>query len=77
MKALVEYVAKSLVQHPEAVTLEERLSTSGTVLELSVAPDDVGRIIGRKGQTIKALRQLVSVGAARMQTKISLMVTNG
>jgi len=74
VKQLVEYLAKSLVSHPESVRIEERSTSEGTVLELTVANEDLGRIIGRKGQTVKAIRQLLTVAATKSKTKVSLVV---
>jgi predicted RNA-binding protein YlqC (UPF0109 family) len=74
VKALVEYLAKSLVQHPDSVRVEERKSDHGLVLELTVAKDDLGRVIGREGRTIKAIRNLLSAAAAKTKNKISLVI---
>lgn len=62
MRELVEYVAKALVDDPEAVHVEERQGAT-TVYELAVAPADVGKVIGRQGRTAKALRTLVAARA--------------
>ena len=62
MRELVEYVARTLVDEPEYVHVEERHGTT-TVYELSVAPGDLGKVIGRQGRTAKALRTLVAAKA--------------
>ncbi len=74
MKALIEFLARSLVETPQAVRVEERVGEGGTVLELSVAPEDLGRIIGREGRTIKAVRHLLTVAATQAKVKVSLVV---
>ena len=60
-KDLVEYVAKSLVDDPAAVKVEVVRDAEGTVLELHVAEDDMGKVIGRNGSVAKALRTLLKV----------------
>jgi predicted RNA-binding protein YlqC (UPF0109 family) len=74
MKELIEYVAKSLVDKPESVSLEQKMEGNLTVLELKVAKDDYGKIIGKQGRTIKALRTLVSASCAKNGLTYSLEV---
>jgi predicted RNA-binding protein YlqC (UPF0109 family) len=74
MKELIEYVAKSLVDKPEGVALQQRLEGNLTVLELRVSKEDYGKIIGKQGRTIKALRTLVSASCAKHGLKYSLEV---
>jgi predicted RNA-binding protein YlqC (UPF0109 family) len=74
MKALIEFLARSLVENPQAVRVEERTGEAGTVLELTVAPEDLGRMIGKEGRTIKAVRHLLTVAATKAKTKVSLVV---
>ena len=64
-KELVEYVAKSLVDDPDAVKVEVVEEDGATVIELHVAEDDMGKVIGRNGSVAKALRTLLKVTAAR------------
>lgn len=73
-KALVEYVAKSLVDDPEAVNVTEIEDEEGTVIELHVAEDDMGKVIGRNGSVAKALRTLLKVWAAREGTSVQLEI---
>ena len=73
-KDLVEYVAKSLVDDPEAVHVEETRDRDGIVLELHVAEDDMGKVIGRNGSVAKALRTLLKVTAARDGEPVSLEI---
>jgi len=74
MKELIEYVAKSLVDQPEKVVLEQRMEGNLTVLELRVSKEDYGKIIGKQGRTIKALRTLISAACAKLGLKYSLEV---
>jgi predicted RNA-binding protein YlqC (UPF0109 family) len=73
-KELVEYVAKSLVDDPDAVSVEETRDRDGVVLELHVAEDDMGKVIGRNGSVAKALRTLLKVTAARDGESVSLEI---
>ena len=78
MKELLLYIARSLVDHPEAVGVEEAGSGSEgsgeTVLKLSVAKDDLGKIIGRQGRTARALRTLVNAASARQERRVVLEI---
>jgi hypothetical protein len=74
VKALVEYLAKALVSHPETVRVDEHNSDRGLVLELTVDKEDLGRIIGREGKTIKAIRNVLSAAAAKSKSKVSLVI---
>lgn len=68
MKELLEYLARGLVEQPDQVQVNEVQEDGATVLELSVADDDYGNVIGRGGRTASALRTLVkSAGAKRGQ----------
>jgi predicted RNA-binding protein YlqC (UPF0109 family) len=73
-KELVEYVAKSLVDDPAAVTVTEVEDEEGTVIELQVAEDDMGKVIGRNGSVAKALRTLLKVTAAREGSSVQLEI---
>jgi predicted RNA-binding protein YlqC (UPF0109 family) len=73
-KELVEYVARSLVDDPEAVNVIEVHDEEGTVIELHVAEDDMGKVIGRNGSVAKALRTLLKVTAAREGTSVQLEI---
>ncbi|HEX9045262.1 MAG TPA: KH domain-containing protein [Candidatus Limnocylindrales bacterium] len=73
-KDLVEYVARSLVDAPDEVRVEEVRDQDGTVLELHVAEDDMGKVIGRNGSVAKALRTLLKVTAAREGEPVSLEI---
>ncbi len=71
---LVEFVAKSLVDDPDAVKVEVVRDGDGTVIELHVAEDDMGKVIGRNGSVAKALRTLLKVVAAREGESVSLEI---
>ena len=71
---LVEYVARSLVDDPEAVTIGVRRGHEGTVIQLHVAEPDMGKVIGRNGSVAKALRTLLKVVSAREGESVSLEI---
>ena len=71
MKELLEYLARALVSDPEAVEVEEFEEDDGTVvLELSVAEDDYGKVIGRGGRTANALRTVVKAAAVKENRRV-------
>ncbi len=74
VKDLVEYVAKSLADQPDEVAVSEVEVETSIVLELRVAPDDMGRMIGREGRTINAMRSLARVLGAKMGKKVTLEI---
>ena len=65
MREFIEFIAKHLVDHPDAVHVEENEQESKVVLKLSVGEDEVGKVIGRKGRTARALRTLLNAVAAK------------
>jgi uncharacterized protein len=71
---LVEFVAKSLVDDPDAVSVELHEEPEGRVIELHVAESDMGKVIGRNGSVAKALRTLLKVVAAREGEHVSLEI---
>src|SRR3954451_1783421 len=73
-RELVEYVAKSLVDDPAAVRVDVVEDNGETVIELHVADDDMGKVIGRNGSVAKALRTLLKVSAARDGEPVSLEI---
>ena len=73
-KDLVEYVAKSLVDDPSAVTVDVVDEDGTTVIELHVAEDDMGKVIGRNGSVAKVLRTLLKVTAARDGEPVQLEI---
>lgn len=72
MKELVEYIAKSLVDDPSQVRVTEINRGSSTIIELEVAQEDMGRVIGRNGRVANAMRTLVRVLAAKQGKRITL-----
>ncbi|MGQ9692018.1 MAG: KH domain-containing protein [Thermaceae bacterium] len=68
MRDLVDYLVKSLVDHPDQVRVEERKGPDGVVYYVSVDPSDKGRVIGRQGRVIEAIRTLVRAYAKRRAT---------
>jgi len=74
MKALTEYIAKSLVEHPDEVTVDEIRRGNRVTLELCVAKDDMGRVIGKGGRVANAIRTLLRVAAERDGSQVTLDV---
>ncbi|HDQ35169.1 MAG TPA: KH domain-containing protein [Chloroflexi bacterium] len=74
MKELVEFISKSLADDPGAVNVSEIEGETSLVLELRVAPEDMGRMIGRDGRTINAMRSLSRVLGAKMGKKVTLEI---
>ncbi len=65
MKELVTYIAKSLVDNKDAVTVEETEGPEAVILELHVAPEDMGKVIGKQGRIAKAIRAVVRAATAK------------
>lgn len=72
MKELVEVIAKSLVDHPEDVCVEEEQEDRQVTLKLHVDEDDMGKVIGRQGRIAKAMRTVVKAAATRENKKVSV-----
>ncbi len=64
-QSFIEYVVKSMVDYPDDVVIERKVDELGILLELRVHPDDIGKVIGKEGQTIKSLRVLLRVVGAK------------
>ena len=71
---IVEYLARRLVDEPSAVRVEQVDRDDATVLQLWVAPDDVGKVIGRQGRIARALRTVVRASAARDERRVMLEI---
>ena len=69
MKDLVEYIAKSLVDEPDAVEVAETTNDDATVIELTVSKEDLGKVIGKKGRTAKAMRTLLSAATQQAEKR--------
>jgi predicted RNA-binding protein YlqC (UPF0109 family) len=65
VKDVLEYLAKSMVDEPDAVEVVEVNGERSVILQLKVAPDDMGKVIGKRGRTIKAMRSLVRAAGSR------------
>ena len=74
MKELIEYVVKTLVDHPEDIRISEIEGERTIVFELRCHPDDVGKVIGKSGKTVGAIRTLLSTVAARQNRRAMLEV---
>jgi predicted RNA-binding protein YlqC (UPF0109 family) len=73
-KEFVEYVVKALVAHPEDVIVKRSVDDMGVLLELSVNPDDMGKVIGKAGATAKSIRTLLRVLGSRSDERVNLKI---
>ena len=76
MKDLLLYIARSLVEHPDDVTVTEKQGADELTLELRVAPDDMGKVIGRQGRIAKEIRTVVRSYAQRTGVKVSVDIVD-
>ena len=74
MKGLIEFIAKSLVDHPEQVTVNEIEGEKTVILELGVAEDDLGKVIGRRGRTAKSMRTVLNAAATKADKRAVLEI---
>ena len=74
MKELIEFIARSIVNAPDAVVVTEEENDQGITLKLQVADDDKGRVIGKQGRIAEAMRTLVRVKAAKAGTRAILEI---
>ncbi|EGK13458.1 KH domain protein [Desmospora sp. 8437] len=74
MKELVEVIARALVDHPDAVRVRETEDEDRLVLQLSVAPEDMGKVIGKQGRIAKAIRTVVGAAAVREQKRVTVEI---
>ena len=70
MKELVEVIAKSLVENPDEVVVTQTESGNDLLIELKVAPSDMGKVIGRQGRIAKAIRSVVKAASSRSDKKV-------
>lgn len=70
MKELVEILAKALVDHPEQVEVNEVVGEQSIILELKVAQDDMGKVIGKQGRIVKAIRTVVKAAAIKEEKRV-------
>jgi len=74
MKDLISYIAKALVDSPEEVTVSEVEGNQTSVLELKVAKEDLGKVIGRQGRTARAMRTILSAASAKIKKRTVLEI---
>ena len=74
MKELILYIAKSLVDHPEEVQVSEIEGEQTTVLEVKVAKEDLGKVIGKQGRTARAMRTLLSAASTKCRKRAVLEI---
>jgi predicted RNA-binding protein YlqC (UPF0109 family) len=74
IKELIEYIAMALVDDPEAVSVNEIEGGQTTVLELSVAKNDLGKVIGKQGRTAQAIRTILSAISAKVKKRVVLEI---
>lgn len=70
MRELVEVIAKNLVDNPDQVRVKETESSNSIIIELSVAPEDMGKVIGKQGRIAKAIRTVVKSAAVKTDKKV-------
>ncbi len=73
-REFVEYVVKQIVEHPEDVVVERGIDEMGVLLTLKVHKDDMGKIIGKSGQTAKALRTLLRIIGSKNNARVNLKI---
>ncbi|MBN1697795.1 MAG: KH domain-containing protein [Spirochaetales bacterium] len=73
-KDLVEYIAKSLVDHPDNVEVNVVEGEKSTILELKVAQEDIGKVIGKSGRIARAIRTILSAAAAKTEKRVVLEI---
>ncbi|HEA65492.1 MAG TPA: KH domain-containing protein [Desulfobacterales bacterium] len=74
MKDLIKYIAESLVDNPEQVSVEEVEGNQTSVLELKVAKEDLGKVIGKQGRTARAMRTILSAASAKIKKRAVLEI---
>ncbi len=74
MRELVEFLTRALVEHPDEVRVDELDSDGDVVLEIRVAPDDLGRVIGRSGRVANAIRTIAKAAAAREDRRVMVEI---
>ena len=76
MKDVLEYIAKALVDNPDAVEVTVAEGDRGTVLELRVDPDDMGQVIGRGGRTARAIRNVMKAAAIKADARVRVDIVD-
>ncbi len=76
MKNLIESIVKSIVDHPDEVKVNEVAGEITTIIELRVAPSDMGKVIGRQGRTAKAIRTILNAAGMRVNRRMEFEIVN-
>ena len=74
MKELIKYIAQSLVDNPDSVEVSEVLGEQTSVIELRVAKEDMGKVIGKQGRTAKAMRTILSAASTKLRKRAVLEI---
>lgn len=74
LKELIEYLARALVDHPDQVAVAEVSGEQTVVLELRVAKEDLGKVIGKQGRTVKAMRAILSAASSKLRVRADLEI---
>jgi predicted RNA-binding protein YlqC (UPF0109 family) len=74
MKDLINYIAQALVDHPEQVSVNEVEGDQTSVLELRVAKEDIGKVIGKQGRTARAMRTIINAASAKIKKRVVLEI---
>lgn len=74
MKELIMYIAQALVDHPDQVSVSEVEGNQTSVLELKVAKEDLGKVIGKQGRTARAMRTILSAASAKVRKRTVLEI---
>ncbi len=74
MEQFIAYLVKNIVNQPDSVDIRSMMGQSGLLIEIRVAPDDIGKVVGRKGNVIRSLRTLAMTIGARLGRKVHLEI---
>jgi uncharacterized protein len=74
LKELIEFIARALVDHPDEVQVAEIAGEQTVVLELRVAKEDLGKVIGKQGRTVKAMRAILSAASSKLRKRADLEI---
>lgn len=77
MKELVEVIAKALVENPDEVVVKETEKERAIIIELQVAPSDMGKVIGKSGKIARAIRSVVTAASSKSDKKVIVEIDNG
>ncbi|WP_028245057.1 RNA-binding protein [Pseudoclavibacter soli] len=76
LEQAVDHLVRGIVEHPDDVLVDERNTSRGDVIEVRVAPDDLGRVIGRSGRTAQSLRTVVDALAGSRRVRVNIVDTD-